>query len=297
MIYALETHALSKDYGRASALKDCSLKVPLGTVTGLVGPNGAGKSTLLNLAMGLLTPSQGEILVCGYHPVKEAKALLPKVGFVAQDHALYKSFTVREMLAVGQRLNAHWDESFAFQRLSQLEIPLQLQVSKLSGGQQAQVALIMALAKRPELLLLDEPVASLDPLARREFQQLLMNAVAEEGLTVILSSHNVADLERFCDYLVILSSAHVQVEGYVEKLLKTHKLLIGPRDRAHSMLEKHPVITSSFTEKQATLLVNLQFPLHDPAWGIQDVSLEDLILAYLTQTKVEKRETLQEVKQ
>ncbi len=216
MIQALEAVHLSKRYGRKWALHDCTLQIPIGCIAGLVGPNGAGKTTLLHLITGLLAPSNGTITVLGHTPGKDTKQLLPRIGFVSQEHPLYKTFTVKEMLMVGQKLNGTWNQEQALQRLERLGIPLHQQTGKLSGGQQAQVALLLALAKQPELLILDEPVASLDPIARREFQQTLLDAVAEHGMTVIISSHNVADLERFCDYLVIMSTSRVQFATRVE---------------------------------------------------------------------------------
>jgi len=283
MIQALETERLGKRYGRKWALRNCALRIPIGHVTGLVGPNGAGKTTLLHLAMGLLAPTSGTVKVFGYSPAKEARQVLSKVGFVAQEHPLYKTFRVEEMLTAGRKLNANWDQDLALRRLKQVGIPLRQRVGKLSGGQQAQVALIMTLAKRPEMLLLDEPVASLDPLARREFQQMLLDAVTEDGLSVIVSSHIVADLERFCDHLVILSASQVQLTADVEHLLQSHKLLVGPRDRAQTRTGTYTVVTSREAERHGMLLVQLHGPMIDPAWEVRDVSLEDIILAYLSQ--------------
>jgi ABC-2 type transport system ATP-binding protein len=205
---------------------------------------------------------------------------------VSQEHPLYTSFTVKDMLTMGRKLNPHWEQEMALQRLEQLRIPLQQTTGKLSGGQQAQVALILALAKQPELLILDEPVASLDPLARREFQQTLLDAVAEHDITVIISSHIVADLERFCDYLVILSAARVQVISQVDQLLQSHKLLVGPRERAESIARTHTVLTSTDAGRQSTLLVQTQGPVLDPAWEVRPVSLEDIVLAYLAQSNM-----------
>lgn len=283
MIQALETEQLSKRYGRKWALRNCTLHSPIGSITGLVGPNGAGKTTLLHLAMGLLAPTEGMIKVFGFHPGSQIQQILAKVGFVAQDHPLYKGFRVEEMLMLGRKLNNTWDQDQALKRLKHLNIPLRQSVGKLSGGQQAQVALILALAKRPELLLLDEPFASLDPLARREFQQTFMDAVVGDGLSVIISSHLVADLERFCDRLVILSSSHVQVACEVDTLLRSHKLLIGPRERASTNSDSYTILTSNESERQCTLLVQVHRPIIDPAWEVRDVTLEEIILAYLAQ--------------
>ncbi len=194
---------LGKQYRRTWALRDCTLAIPEGHVVGLVGPNGAGKTTLLRLATGMLTPTRGTITVLGERPAA-GPAQLARVGFVAQDTAVYARLTVADHLRLGAWLNPGWDDDLARQRIGQLALDPKQRARSLSGGQRAQLALTLAMAKRPELLLLDEPVASLDPLARREFLQGLMEAVAEQRLSVVLSSHLVADLERVCDYLVVL---------------------------------------------------------------------------------------------
>lgn len=281
---ALETSDLSKRYGRKNwALQDATLRLPTGHVAALVGPNGAGKTTLLHLAVGLLNPTGGSVRVCGFDPVEQPKEVLPRIGFVAQDHPLYKSFSVADMLTFGHKLNPRWDNGLAQRRLERLGIPLNRAVGKLSGGQQAQVALALALAKRPELLLLDEPVASLDPLARREFLRTLMEATAEGGPTVLLSSHIIADLERVCDYLIILSASHVQLAGEIDEIVRTHKLLVGPRTDPAAVASIHNVIEASHTARQTTLLVRLNGAIFDPSWEVCDVSLEDIVLAYLGQ--------------
>jgi ABC-2 type transport system ATP-binding protein len=218
---ALQTRSLGKRYGRAWALRDCTVQLPAGRVAALVGPNGAGKTTLLHLAVGLLDPSAGDVSVFDHSPRREPKAVLPRIGFVAQDHPLYRGFSVADMLTLGRKLNPRWEQAVATTRLDRLGIPLDRPIGKLSGGQQAQVALALALAKRPELILLDEPLASLDPLARREFLRVLMGATAESGLTVLLSSHIIGDLERVCDYLIILSAAHVQLMGDIQEIVRS----------------------------------------------------------------------------
>src|SRR5438552_4409925 len=212
----LETHALGKRYGSTWALRDCSLELPAGAVAALVGPNGAGKTTLLHLAIGLAAPSSGTVSVFGASPRAHPDEVLPRVGFVAQDHPLYRGFTLAEMLKLGAKLNPRWDDELARDRLERLDLPLARKVGTLSGGQGAQLALTLAVAKRPELLLLDEPVASLDPLARREFLQTLMEVVAVHGIGVVLSSHLIADLERVCDYLVLRATGRVALTGDVE---------------------------------------------------------------------------------
>lgn len=295
---ALETVALGKRYGRSWALRDCSLQLPAGHVAALVGPNGAGKSTLLHLAVGLLRPDAGEVRVFGRDPRDGAEALAD-IGFVAQDTPLYPDFTANELITMGGKLNRRWDAALARDRIARLGFPADKAVGKLSGGQRAQVALALALAKRPRLLLLDEPVASLDPLARHEFMQALMGAVGETGTTVLLSSHLLADLERTCDYLVVLQSAQVQLNGSVDDLLGRHRTLAGPRIADPSTIPGvAEVIRASHTDRQSTLLVRTTGStdgdtgsatggstggsiVDDPAWTEHEVSVEDLVLAYL----------------
>jgi ABC-2 type transport system ATP-binding protein len=277
---ALQTSGLGKRYRRTWALQDCNLTVPQGRIAALVGPNGAGKTTLLHLAVGLLAPTTGTIRVLDQPPGDPE--LLAQVGFVAQDTPLYRDFTAAEHLTMGAKLNRRFDQPLARSRLERLAIPLDRRVGTLSGGQRAQVALALALAKRPQLLLLDEPLASLDPLARREFLQALMGAVADQGVTVVLSSHLLADLERVRDYLIVLSAAHVQVLGTTEELLERHKLLTGAyREQQPPIAGVAQVVRASHTERQATLLVRTSGPIHDPAWTAHQVTLEDLVLAYL----------------
>jgi ABC-2 type transport system ATP-binding protein len=284
MTTALETAALGKRYGRAWALRDCTLALPAGRVAALVGPNGAGKTTLLQLAVGLLDPSGGDVRVFGRAPRRRPLEVLPRVGFVAQDHPFYKGFSVADTLRLGRELNRRWDQRTAEARLGRVGIPLARAVGKLSGGQQAQVALTLALAKRPELVLLDEPLASLDPLARREFLGVLMDATAADGLTVLLSSHIISDLERVCDYLIILSAARVQLAGDIEEIVRTHKRLVGPRTDPTAVASLHNVVEARHTPRQTSLLVRVNGHLFDPSWEQQDVTLEDVVLAYLGQS-------------
>jgi ABC-2 type transport system ATP-binding protein len=276
---AVEAVGLGKRYGTLWALRNCYLSLPEGRVVALIGPNGAGKSTLLSLVMGLTDPTCGTVNVAGGLQAG-SEAALPRVAFLAQDHPLYRRFAVRDHLRLGQCLNEHFDEAFARRRLDELGIPLGRPAGKLSGGQQAQVALTLALAKRASVLLLDEPVASLDPLARRDFMAQLMRTVADTGATVVLSSHVVAELERVCDYLVVLSSSEVQVAGGVEDLMAAHRRLVGPAssDAPHGV---HAVIERSTTGRQTYLIARLSGPVLDPAWQSHPLSLEDLALAYL----------------
>ncbi|MDE3229811.1 MAG: ABC transporter ATP-binding protein, partial [Chloroflexota bacterium] len=253
---ALETRDLGKRFGRQWALRECSFTLPAGRIAALVGPNGAGKTTLLQLASGLLRPTTGVASVFGATWARP-REVLPRIGFVAQDHPLYHGFSVADLLTMGRKLNPRWDQQAAEERLTALGIPLNRRAGRLSGGQQAQVALTLALGKRPDLLLLDEPLASLDPLARREFLRVLLDATLEQGLTVLLSSHIISDLERVCDYLIILSSARVQLAGDIDEMLRTHKRLVGPRADPAAIASLHNIIEATHTERQTTLLARL----------------------------------------
>jgi ABC-2 type transport system ATP-binding protein len=278
---ALETHGLGKRYGARWALRDCSLAVPEGSVTALVGPNGAGKTTLLHLAVGLAPPSAGDARILGWSAREQPELVLPRIGFVAQEHPLYRGFTIAEMLKLGRKLNPRWDDALAHERIARLALSLKQRAGTLSGGQQAQVALTLALAKRPELLVLDEPMASLDPIARREFLGALMEAVAEGGLTVILSSHIIADLERVCDHLVVLAGGAVQLAGPLEDVVSEHRLLTGPRGDADEVARVHAVIEERHSERQTTLLVRANGHVYDARWEVRRVGLEDIVLGYL----------------
>jgi ABC-2 type transport system ATP-binding protein len=278
----IETRGLAKRYRRVSALTDCTVTVPEGRVCALVGPNGAGKTTLLRILAGQSSPTGGTVSVLGAAP-RQVPAFLAQVGFLAQEIPLYRRFSAEDHIRVGAHMNPRWDAASARTRLAELRIPLDRPVGKLSGGQRAQVALALTLAKRPRLLLLDEPVAALDPLARRNFLGSLASGVAEAdgGLTVVLSSHLVADLERVCDHLILLSASRVQLAGDTEELLAQHKVLVGPR-KDTSVLEKtHTVVRAERTPRQATLLVRLGGPVFDPAYEAEDVTLEDLVLGYM----------------
>jgi len=271
---------LGKQYRRRWALRDCVLEIPAGRVTGLVGPNGAGKTTLLSLVVGLLTPTAGTIEVCGGRPASDA-AQLAKVGFVAQDTPTYAGLTVAEHLRLGAHLNPLWDDATARRRIDRLGLDPRQKAGRLSGGQRAQLALTLGLAKRPQLLVLDEPVASLDPLARREFLQVLMEAVAEEEFSVLLSSHVVSDLERVCDHLVVLVDSRVRILGDVEELIATHHRLSGPRRDPSTLPADQHVVSASHTDRQSTYVVRTRSPILDPAWSVASLALEDLVLAYM----------------
>jgi ABC-2 type transport system ATP-binding protein len=217
----IECAELGKRYRRSWALRDCTLEIPAGHVVALVGPNGAGKTTLLNLAVGLATPTTGAVTVLGGTPAGSPDAL-DRIAFVAQDAPLYKNLPVADMVHVARNLNSRWDQPRADKRLADLGIPAKKKVGQLSGGQKAQLALTIALARRPDLLVLDEPLAALDPLARHDFMDSVLAAVAADGISVVLSSHVVAELERMADYLIVLSRGKVQVTGKVEALVAVH---------------------------------------------------------------------------
>jgi len=288
MTAVLRAQGLGKNYGRRPALTDCTLDIPAGHVVGLVGPNGAGKSTLLNLAVGMLAPTTGTIEVLGGQPGAGPQQLA-KVGFVAQDTPTYGALSIDDHLRLGAHLNPGWDDTLARARIQSLGLDPKQKARKLSGGQRAQLALTLGVAKRPQLLILDEPVASLDPLARREFLQDLMQSVAEHQFSVVLSSHLVSDLERVCDHLIVLVASRVQLADDLDTILTTHHRLTGPRRDPRDLPADQHVIDASHTERQSTLIVRTDQPIHDPAWSVAQLTLEDIVLAYMGQRPAEDR--------
>lgn len=280
----IETEGLGKKYGRKWALSECDLSVPEGQVVGLVGPNGAGKTTLLHLSVGLLAPSAGRIEVLGERPASSPEQLA-KVGFVAQNTPTYAGMTIADHFRFGAWSNPNWDDHLATKRIADLGLDPHQRAGKLSGGQRAQLALTIAIAKRPELLVLDEPVASLDPLARRDFLRVLMEFVADQGVTVVLSSHLVADLERVCDYLIVLVNSTVQVAGEIDELLESHRLISGAARNPSELPANQEVIDASGTDRQSTMLIRTNDPIFDPNWDVEKVTLEDLVLAYMTRAE------------
>jgi ABC-2 type transport system ATP-binding protein len=285
---AVQTKGLGKRYGRFWALSDCDVSVPTGSITALVGPNGAGKSTLLQILTGLNAPSTGASEVFGEWPAQTPE-FLSKIGFLAQEIPLYKHFTVKDYMGLGAHLNKHWDSELMESRLSELHIPFDRPVGKMSGGQCAQVGLAMALAKRPKLLLLDEPVAALDPLARRDFLSSLADAVAETDLTVVMSSHLLADLEMICDRVIIMANGQIQLSDDIEHVLETHKRLVGPRQT-----DKNPayeIIQEIHTPRQSTILARINdAKAVSKDWQIHDVTIEDVVLAYMEQANEKANE-------
>jgi ABC-2 type transport system ATP-binding protein len=293
---AIEARGLGRRYGHRWALADCTLTIPAGHVAGLVGPNGAGKTTLISLATGMLAPTAGAVEVLGSAPAS-GPGELARVGYVAQGTPTYAGLSVADHLRLGAHLNPRWDAALARRRIEQLDLDPRQKAGHLSGGQRAQLALTLALAKRPELLILDEPIASLDPVARREFLQALMHVTAEQELSVVMSSHLVADLERVSDYLIVLVASRVRIDGEVDDLLATHHLLTGPRREAASLPASQQVITENHTGRQSTFLVRSSEPVIDPAWTVEPVSLEDLVLAYMGHTAESPQDLKLEVNQ
>jgi len=277
----IEASGLGRRYGGTWALRDCTVAIPAGHVAALVGPNGAGKTTLLNLAAGLAAPSAGDVTVLGGQPAGSPVAL-DSIAFVAQDTPMYKNLSARDMLHLTRNLNRRFDQQYAESRLGELGIPLKRKAGKLSGGQQAQLALTLALARRPRLLVLDEPMAMLDPVARHDFMASVMTAMAADGVSVVLSSHVLAELERVADYLILMSRGRVQLTGEVDDLLASHRLLTGPAAEADRYAERLSVVHARRGEAQAHLLVRATAddPV-PPGWEAHPVGLEELALAYL----------------
>ena len=278
----IEASGVGKRYGSTWALRECSLAIPAGHVAALVGPNGAGKTTLLNLAVGLAAPTAGSLTVLGGRPAGSAAAL-DGIAFVAQNTPLYKNLSAAGMLHLTRNLNRRFDSGYAQSRLGELGIPLRRKAGQLSGGQQAQLALTLALARRPRLLVLDEPMAMLDPLARHDFMATVMTAVADDGVSVVLSSHVLAELERVADYLILISGGMVQVAGEVDDLLACHRLLSGPAAEAARHSERLCLVHARRGEALAHLLVRTNGTTNPvpPGWEAHPVSLEELTLAYL----------------
>ena len=282
MTTAIQTRGLVKRFRRVTALSDCDVVVPEGRICALIGPNGAGKTTLLRLLSGLARPTAGKVSVLGSTPGQDP-AFLAGVGFLAQEIPLYRRFTAEEHISIGAHLNRRWDAALVRDRLTSLNIPLDRAAGSLSGGQRAQLALTLTLAKKPRLVLLDEPVAALDPLARRHFLATLADAVAGDGLTVMLSSHLVADMERVVDHLILLSASRVQLSGDIGALLAEHHVLVGPRKDTAAIARTHTIVQSLHTPRQTTLLIRGNAPVIDPAWESSGVGLEEMVLAYMGQ--------------
>jgi ABC-2 type transport system ATP-binding protein len=283
----VEANDLGKSYKNSWALRHCNFAIPEGRIVALVGPNGAGKSTLLNLVVGLAVPSAGTITVLGGLPAG-SPAALEGIAFVAQDIPLYVNMSASDMLHMTRDLNRHFDQRYAETRLGKLRIPLSGKAARLSGGQRAQLALTLALARRPQLLVLDEPLASLDPIARHDFMATVMTAMADDGVSVILSSHVLAELERVADYLVLLSRGSVEVADQVDDLLASHRVLTGPSVAVGRLAAGTDIVRAEEGDAQAQVLVRCDGPAAPvPAgWESHPVSLEELVLGYLREPEV-----------
>jgi ABC-2 type transport system ATP-binding protein len=291
----LEANRLGKRYRTTWALRDCSFRLPAGRVAALVGPNGSGKTTLLQLAAGLISPTVGTMAAFGSRPDDPRGSALPQVAFLAQDQPLYRSFTVEDLLRYGRHTNPRWDDRVARRRLESLGIPLDRKAGSLSGGQQTEVALAVCLSKHAGLLLLDEPVSRLDPLARHQFFATLMDAVAAEQSTVMLSSHVLADLEKICDFVIILSASRVQIAQDIDDLVATHRVLVGARLHPPRPPAAGNVVHASHSDRQTTLLVRDPAAILDPRWDVHQPSLEEIVVAYLKDPAAGQPQPLQAV--
>ena len=274
----LDTSALGKRYRRTWALRDCTLTIPEPSIVGIAGPNGAGKSTLLGLAVGLLDPTEGTVTVCGRDPRRD-RAALADIGYVAQGAPLYRGFTVGEMLEFARISNPRWDQALATELLSRSSPGTR--ISALSPGECAHLALALALGKRPALLLLDEPFARLDPLASRELLRLLMEGAAEIGSAVVVATRVLTDIERVCERVVLLGDGHVGLDGTVEELLASHRLLTGARRPLGRIRGVAEIVRERSSGRQLTLLVRTDGPIVDPTWSVGQIGLEELLLAYM----------------
>jgi ABC-2 type transport system ATP-binding protein len=274
----LDARGLGKRFRREWGLRDCTLTIPQGAIVGLAGPNAAGKSTLLALATGLLAPTEGSITVLGRDPLREP-SVLAEIGYVAQGAPLYRSFSVADTIELARRTNTRWDDELVADVVTRVDS--KTKVGSLSAGERARLALALALGKRPELVLLDEPFAGLDPLAGREFLKLLMDGVAETSATVVIASHVIADIERVCDHIVLLTGGGVRLEGNVEELLESHKILMGPRRPLGEIRGVRSIVRERYSGRQLTLLVLGDGPIVDPSWTVERVGLEELLLAYM----------------
>ncbi|MEV6009712.1 ABC transporter ATP-binding protein [Streptomyces sp. NPDC051976] len=284
---AVEAREVSRRYGQVWALRECSFQLPANRVIALVGANGAGKSTLMSIISGMLPATGGSLLVGG-RPVakggRRADESACRVALLAQDKPLYRDFSVADMLRFGRSTNRVWDQRRALSWLARFDVPLDRGCGRLSGGQRAQVALAVALGTRPELLLLDEPLSNLDPVARTEVTGELMAEAAETGMTVMLSTHIVAELAGVSDHLLLLAAGHPILTGDVDDLLAGHTRLSGPR--ADQPPGPGTVVSAQHTGRQSTFIVRTPVeagapPVVAPGWSAQPLSLEDLVFTYL----------------
>lgn len=270
---------LQKSYQGKLALKNCSINVPAGAVVALVGPNGAGKTTLLDIIAGLLPPTSGEVRLFE-NVIPGSLESLQRVSFVAQNSPLYKNMAVIDAVRITKSLNVTFDREYALIRLEKLRIPLKRRIGKLSGGQQAQVALTLAIARRPDLLLLDEPLSSLDSLARQQFLSELMTSVATTSMSVIFSSHSISELEKVCDYLILIVEGEVQLCDSLDRIIESHRMIAcapGELDD-YSDIE---IIERKLGTRFSTHLIRVTNLLSHSALESHPSTLENIVLAYL----------------
>lgn len=277
---AIEAYGLGMRYRRGWALRDCSFRLPVGRICGLVGPNGAGKTTLLNIAAHVLEPTQGSISLFGEAPGSAEAGR--RTAFLAQEKPLFRRFTVAETLRLGRELNPGWDQRAAEDIIRAGNVPFEAKISTLSGGQRTRVAIALAFGKRPDLLLLDEPMSDLDPVVRHEVMGILLAEAAEHGTTVLMSTHVLAELENVCDYLVVVSGGGVRLAGDVDELKSVHTLVTGARegDGVPVALGHHTLVESRTSGRQFTALVRPEGPVIGP-WETDAPNMEELLLAYL----------------
>jgi ABC-2 type transport system ATP-binding protein len=278
-VIALEAFELGKRYRRREVLDGCSFQIPAGRICALVGPNGAGKSTLLTLAAGLLAPSRGRVEVFGSRA--GAQDTRPMVGFLPQDRPLYPQLSVDEHLRLGFELNPRW--SWAAAELALGEIPGDARVETLSGGQRARLALALVLGKQPDLLLLDEPMAQLDPLARHEVTSVIMADAAERGTTVVISSHVLSELEPVCDHLIMIDAGRIRLAADTEELIGCHTVVTAVRGDGGEMpreLKLHSVIDARIGGRSITALIRPGALLPDD-WIAAVPTLEEVVLGYM----------------
>jgi ABC-2 type transport system ATP-binding protein len=266
----LEARGLTKRYRRGVlALAGIDLELPAGGITALVGPNAAGKSTLIKTWVGFEKPTRGSVSVMGIDPWRDRSRALAKVGYVPQSPALYDGLSVDDHLDLAVQLRAGFDRAYAQQRLAQLDIPTGRGARSLSGGQQAQVALALALGTRAPILLLDEPLASLDPLARREFLHVVTDAVRGDGATALLSSHIVTDVEQACDRLIVLGIGRLLLQASVADALAEHTISLTER----------PDAVASFAAADGSRMSLVRGDGDRPA------TLEEVVLGYLASAR------------
>ena len=272
----LTATAVGKRYGSRWAVRDCGFAIPEGKVVALVGPNGAGKSTLLRMAAGLVRPTTGELAAFGT-PVRGR--IHPDVSFLAQDRPLYRDLTVRELVRAGAAMNDRWSAERVEEVLGlPAGVDQDAKVGALSAGALTQVAIALALGRLPRLLLLDEPLADLDPLARDETLRIVMTDVADRGTTVVMSSHLLGDIREVCDHILLVAEGGIQVSGDIDEVLARHRILIGPP--ADESAVEGTLISATRTERQATLLLREARPAPH-GWADVEPDLESLVMGYL----------------